>query len=445
MVKVKTIQRMGHSSPRRDSFIARLRACTESRDIDEGSHIHREISCHGFLYKDLLLGAMLVHFYARCGSLDASQHVFDTLLNRNVVGWNALMTGYAKSVGHGMNVLKCFDQMKQEGLAHTEVTFSTISKACGNTLDLEHAKQIHVPIIELSLDSDVHVGNSLLDMYSKCGSFNHATQVFDNMLQKDVVTYNTVISGYVHNGVWDKAIHTFWQMEMSGVKADTISFTCVLKACGGLAGLEHGMLIHILVVEDSYDRDDILKGIFVDMYAKCGSIIHAKRTFDDITRPDAITWTTILSGYAQHGCGEEAFQLLGKMLKDNVSWDEITLVGVISACSNAGLVQEGLHCFYLMNKLCGISWNTQHYACVFDLLGRAGCLDYTAELANLIPSQPATIVWSTLLAACKLHEHVGMAHYSVKHVFELEPTDITASIMLSNIKTAYGMQPSNTH
>lgn len=418
--------------PDEATFVSSLKACADLADLEQGRQVHNhavEIRMHSHTQ----VGNILIEMYAKCGCMTDARQVFDKLLERPTFAWTAAIAGYLHN-DLNKEGLQLFDQMKLEGVTPSEFTFSAVSKAYAIPFGLDEGKQLHVPIIQLKLDSSTHIGNSLVDMYAKSGSIDSARQVFDKMPQRDVISYNTIISSCVHNGLYDEAMHVFQQMVAEDVRADKITFICVMKACASLASFEQGMQLHALAIEGALDNDDVLKGILVDMYVKCGCITHARSIFDRIFRQDAVSWTAMVSGYAQHGCGWKAIQLLEQIEQDNAELDEITFIGALSACSYGGLVDEGLSCFHIMHEICGIMPGSQHFACLVDLLGRAGRLDHAVGLLKRIPCQPASVVWTALLGSCKLHGELEMAKFSVECISGLEPGNAVAHVLLSNVK-----------
>jgi len=174
------------------------------------------------------------------------------------------------------------------------------------------------------------------------------------------------------------------------------------------------------------------------MYAKCGSVEDATHVFNRVSQKTVISWNTMIGAYGMHGFGEAALRLFYEMQHNNVNPDYITFIGVLSACSHAGLAKQGLEIFYCMSKQYCITPTVEHYACIVDLLGRAGQLDDAQHMIDKMPVEPDASVWGALLGACRIYHNIELGKYAAEHLFELEPENTGNYALLANIYAAAG-------
>jgi pentatricopeptide repeat protein len=329
--------------------------------------------------------------------------------------------------------------MKQEGVMPDRVLFLSILNAIASPGALQIGRQIHAQVIEAGLESDLPVANALISMYAKCGSMEDAHRIFDSMPQRNVVSWTAMISGYAQQNHSKAAIEVFSQMQREGVKPDRVTFISILDACANLAALQKGKSIHAQILKAGLDSDNGVEIALVNMYAKCGSLVHADQVFDKMLQRDVVVWTVMIVGYAQHGRGKEAIQLFEWMKREGVKPDSLTFTGLLTACSHVGLVEEGRCYFQSITQDYGITPAMQHYGSMVDLLGRAGRLDEAADFIEKMPFEADASVWGALLGACKIHCNVELAECAAKRLLVLDPDNGSWYLLLSNIYAAAGM------
>ncbi|CAK9865911.1 unnamed protein product [Sphagnum jensenii] len=303
---------------------------------------------------------------------------------------------------------------------------------------------VHAHIIKSGMQPDIYLGNTLLNMYANTGSVIDTHRVFDKLPQKDVVSWNTMIVGYAKHGYGEEAFRLFHQMQQEGFKPDTVTCTSTLKACTGPRALEWGKHVHSHIMKAGYNVDVRIGNALIDMYAKCGSLEAACQVFDVMPERDVISWTAMIVGLAQHGCGEEALQVFEQMRVEGVEPNAVTFVGVLSACSHAGLVEEAYGYFSSMCHQNGISPVGEHYGCMVDLLGRGGHLKEAEDLIKKMPVEADATIWGSLLGACRTHGNVELAECAAENCLQLEPKDAAVYVLLSHIYAAAGMWGSVT-
>jgi pentatricopeptide repeat protein len=363
--------------------------------------------------------------------------VFNKMPSRDVVSWTAMIFGHVK-YGQGLKALELFRQMQQEGVQPNTVTFMGVLNACASLVALEEGRCAHEQIIQSGCESDVSVGSSLIDMYAKCGSMDDACRVFDKMVSRDVVSWTVMMLGHVKCGQGQKALGLFRQMQQEGVLPNAVTFMVVLNACASVVALEEGRRVHEQIIQSSCESDVFVGNSLIDMYAKCGSMEDAWRVFNTMPSRDVVSWNAMLGGFALHGHGEEALAHFERMCEEGIEVDNVTFVCLLSACSHAGLLYEGLRTFGSMSTVHKISAKLEHYTCMVDLLGRAGHLHEAEDMIKMMPCKPDVAVWMALLGACRIHGNMEMGERIAKHILEVDPGNAAGYVLLSNIYAAAG-------
>ncbi|KAJ7568443.1 hypothetical protein O6H91_01G033100 [Diphasiastrum complanatum] len=422
--------------PTHVTYVVLLKACASIASLEDGKRLHSQIVEIGF-ESDVIIGNTLVDMYAKCGSIEHARHVFSNMHERDIVSWNALIAGYAQQ-GLVKEALALYEQMKQEDVQPDDVTYVVLLNACAGIAALEQGQQLHSRVISSGFDSDIIVGSALVDMYTKCGSIEHARRVFNNMYERDIVSWTAMIAGYAEEGLGKEALELYEQMKQEDVLPNNVTYVVLLKACARITCLEQGQQLHFQIIESGFQSDEMVGGALIDMYAKCGSIEDARHVFNNLPEQDLVSWNTMIAGYAQQGLGEEAVRLLEQMQREGRKPNGVTYVSVLSACSHSGLVDEGRRLFDFMFKNHGVTPTVDHYACMVDLLCRAGCLAEAEDLINKMPIQPDAVLWRTLLGAARNHGHVEIGRRAFDCVVKLEPENPSAYVLLSDIYAAAG-------
>jgi len=349
------------------TVVSVLPACAGLMALEQGKQIHGYVIRSGFEY-DVIVGTALVNMYAKCGSVNIAYRLFERMPERNVVSWNAIIAGYCQN-GHSREALAFFNEMQLQGINPNSITMASVLPACGSTLALEQGKQIHGYVTRRGFESNVVVGTGLVDMYAKCGNVNIACNLFERMPQKNVVSWTAIIAGYSQTGCPHEALAFFNEMLVQGIKPNSITMASVLPACADTLALEQGKQIHSYVIRNGFESNVIVVTGIVDMYAKCGHIGMARQVFDKMSSRNVVSWNAMILGYGFRGHGEDALALFSQMQQTGTKADNITFIGVLTACSRAGLVDEGWRHFKSMKSDYGIVPELKHYACLVDLLG----------------------------------------------------------------------------
>ncbi|XP_028777041.1 pentatricopeptide repeat-containing protein At1g08070, chloroplastic-like [Neltuma alba] len=326
--------------------------------------------------------------------------------------------------------------MLKEGLFPNEITMLSFYKECGFIGALGLGKWLHAFTLRNGFNISLVLATGLIDMYGKCGDFRSARSVFDSIADKDLTMWTALISAYAQTNCIDQAFDAFVQMTSCGIRPNEVTMSNLLLLCAKAGALEMGKWVHAYMDKQEIKVDRILETSLVDMYAKCGDVDAAYQLFTKTTDRDMPMWNTMISGFAMHGHGKEALELLTEMERLGVIPSDTTFVGVLHACSHAGLVMEGKKLFQKMVHEYNLVPKVQHYGCMVDLLGRAGLLDEAKELINSMPMRPNMVVLGSLLAACKVHKNLKIGEWAAKQFLSLEPDKCGYNVLMSNIYAA---------
>lgn len=370
-------------------------------------------------------------------SLGSVRKVFDEMPERDLVSWNTLIAGAAE-IGMYFEALTMVRDMGVSGLKPDSFTLSSILPIFAEYVDDYKGREIHGFAIRHAFDSDVFIGSSLIDMYANCTNVEYLCRVFDNLPNPDPISWNSIIAGLVQNGMFDEGLKLFRKMLILQIKPMAVTFSSIMPACAHLTTLHLGKHLHGYVIRGGFDRNAFVASSLIDMYVKCGNNRIAKRVFDRIQSPDIVSWTAMIMGYALHGPAQKALSLFQQMEMENVKPNHVAFVAVLTACSHAGLVDKAWDYFHRMSKDYRITPRLEHYAAVADLLGRAGKLEEAYDFISTMHIKPTASVWSTLLAACRVHKNAKLAEKVAQKIFEIEPRNLGSHVLMSNIYSAAG-------
>lgn len=284
---------------------------------------------------------------------------------------------------------------------------------------------------------DIVSANSMLTGYLRCGKLDAALGLFADMEERNVRTWNSIIAGFVQGGRCKEALDLFHEMLMysgdGAVKPDKVTVANVVAACASLGALDQGEWLHGYLWKQGLEVDMVMGTALIDMYGKCGCVKKAYEVFHKMPRRDVLAWTAMISALAVHGHGEAAFALLEEMEKDGVRPNHVTFGALLSACAHSGMVEKGRWCFDTMKQIYSIEPQLQHYACMVDLLGRAGLFEEAEGLIGCMLMEPDLFVWGALLGACRMHGNVELGERVAGYMISLDPLNHAYYIILSDI------------
>ncbi|XP_072986437.1 uncharacterized protein [Typha latifolia] len=456
-------------------------------DLESALEFFRRIQC-----PNVVSWVTMLNGYCKASRIIEATELFDQMPERNVVAWNAMIAGYVQNL-QVEEAYKLFLAMPEKN----SISWTTMINGYVRIGKLDEAKKLlyempfcsvaaqtammngyvqsmkmddaHQIFEQIRARRDVVCWNTMIAGYAQCGRMDEAMKLFHQMPRKDVVSWNIMMAGYAQNGKMHEALHIFKQMtekntvswnsiisgftqngfyaealeyfmlmRKEGKRPDWSTFACGLSACANLAALQVGKQLHNLLLKTAHIGDFFAGNALITTYARCGRILQARQIFDEMTTVDLISWNALIAGYASNGYGREAISLFQEMGIYGIAPDEVTFVGVLSACNHAGLIDEGLHLFKSMNKDYSIKPVAEHYACIVDLLSRAGRLVEAFELVQGMPIKANAGIWGALLGACRIHKNQELAKFAAEKLFELEPHKTSNYVLLSNINAEAG-------
>uniref|UniRef100_A0A3Q7J3G6 Pentatricopeptide repeat-containing protein n=1 Tax=Solanum lycopersicum TaxID=4081 RepID=A0A3Q7J3G6_SOLLC len=452
-------QRLSTSSSTAN-FTDLLQFSIESQSLKDTQKIHAKILQLG-LDQNSVIATKLVSAYFACQNPLDSQLVFDTFEHKSEYLWNILINGYAKSKLFGESI-KLFNQMCKSEVTPDEFTFSGIVKILGELGDVVSGEVVHGRCVRNGVVLDTVVANSFMAMYSKCGIFQDSLKVFDEMPQRNVSSFNVVISGYmgvkeknldgklwdfvkdmlyeamingyVLNGDFDEALLLFKAMQVEGVEPNKVSLISIIPACCSFDRLKGGKQIHAFSTRRGLNHEVSLCNALIDMYSKSGSLSCARRVFEhDCVTKDAISWSSMISAYSLHGNGQGAIVLYEKMLQHGMRPDRITIVGVLSACARSGLVDEGIRIYSSAVNEYDLEPTLEICACIVDMLGKAGQFDRGLDFIKTMPMEPGPSIWGALVNASAIHGNSEVHDLAYRFLIQMEPENPSNYVSLSNL------------
>ncbi|WCJ44234.1 Tetratricopeptide repeat (TPR)-like superfamily protein [Euphorbia peplus] len=404
---------------------------------------------HGYAVKlgldfDVVVSTALLDMYAKNGYLEDVIRIFRMIPDQNVVMYNAMIAGFseieASDKEYGYEAFNIFTQMRRQGIKPSNFTFSSIVKICNSTGSLEYGKQIHALICKNNIQTDEFIGSTLIEMYSLVGSTEDQLKCFRSTPKLDIISWTSMIAGYARNGQFERASALFYELLASGMKPDEFIISSMLSACADLAAERSGEQVHGYALKTGFGLFTIVENSQISMYARSGNIDSAKMTFEQVENRDVVSWSVMICSYAQHGCVKEALDLFELMKLGGILPNPITYLGVLTACSHGGLVEEGLRYYENMWKDYRIKPNVRHCVCVVDLLSRAGKLLDAESLILNSGFEDNPVMWRPLLSACRFYKNTITGERVAEKVIELEPLGSSSHILLYNIYMDAGMK-----
>lgn len=379
--------------------------------------------------KDVVAQTNMVLGYCQDGRVDEGREIFDEMPKKNVISWTTMISGYVNN--NRIDVArKLFEVMPEKN----EVSWTAMLMGYTQRGRIQDAWELFKAMPMKS----VVASNSMILGLGQNGEVQKARVVFDQMREKDDATWSGMIKVYERKGYELEVIDLFTLMQKEGVRVNFPSLISVLSVCASLASLDHGRQVHAQLVRCQFDVDVYVASVLITMYIKCGELLKGKLIFDNFASKDIVMWNSIISGYAQYGLGEKSLKVFHEMSSSGVMPDDVTLVGVLSACSYTGKVKEGREIFESMKSKYLVERKTEHYACMVDLLGRAGQVEDAMKLIEAMPFEPDAIIWGSLLGACRTHMKLDLAEVAAKKLLQLEPKNAGPYILLSNIYASQG-------
>ncbi|KAL6136560.1 hypothetical protein ACLB2K_061855 [Fragaria x ananassa] len=370
--------------------------------VGAGVVVHGKIVVDGFGLEMFVMNGLLA-MYMGFGERDMVRRVFDAMQERDVVSWNTMISGYFRN-GCAREALSVFGRMMNEGVEPDRATLVSLLPVIGSLKSKVLGRLVHALVEEKGLGKNLALRNALVDMYIKCGGMDEARVVFDNMGERDVVTWTTMINGYILSGEPRGALALCWMMQCEGVKPNSVTIASLLSACGSLRLLEQGKCLHGWTIRQKLESDVIVVTALIDMYSKSNSLNQSFQVFVKTSRKRTVPWNSIISGCIHNSLARDAIELFKQMLVEAVKPNEATLNCLLPAYS----IFVDLH--QTMN-IHGYLVRSGFLSCIevatglIDAYSKGGSLEYAYKTFNGISEDRDIVLWSVIIAGYGTHGH----------------------------------------
>ena len=411
-------------------------ACTNLRALHQGKWLHGYLIKKGFEFNRFLVTALL-DMYVKCGDVRDARSVFDEFFAIDLVSWTAMIVGYEQN-DQPNEALKLFVDKKWVDILPNCVTTTSVLSACSQLRNSDMGRSVHGLGIKLGL-GEPSVSNALIDMYAKCHMIRDASYIFETVLDKSEITWNSFISGHLPIGQAYEALEHFNRMRSDSVSPDKFTLATVLKACASLGALRVGSSLHAFSMKEGLLSSSVYVGTaLLHLYAKCGDVKSARIVFDGMGEKNTITWSAIIGGYGMQGDGSGSLALFSEMLKEKLAPNEVIFTNILSACSHTGMIGEGWRCFNLMCQDFNFVPSMKHYACMVDLLSRAGRLEEALDFIENMPVQPDVSLIGSFLHGCGLHARLDLGEVAIRKMLQLHPNEASYYVLMCNLYASDG-------
>lgn len=410
----------------------------------------------------------IVHGYCNCKAFSDAYQLFDETPHWDLVSATAVIGAFAQH-DRCKDAIALFSRMLHLGIRPNQFTFSTVIHACTALRDRDAGKQLHAFSTKTGLRSNVFVGSSVLDHYAKLGNIEEAQRAFEDTHDPNVVSYTTLICGYLKNerlkdALWifrtmpdrnivswnamiggcsqtgqnEEAVDLFIEMCRGGLRPNQSTFPCVFTAAANIAALGMGRSFHAYSIKCLTNHNVFVGNSLISFYAKCGSMEDSLQAFNGLPERNVVSWNAVICGYAQNGRGKEALEFFSLMRNSGLKPNGTTLLCLLFACNHSGLVDEGYTFFKLAQEEEPSILKAEHYACMVDLFSRSGNFKEAKRFLQELPFNPGIGFWKALLGGCQIHSNVELAELAAQQIRALDPEDSSSYILLSNLYSSAG-------
>ncbi|XP_022881001.1 pentatricopeptide repeat-containing protein At3g20730-like [Olea europaea var. sylvestris] len=422
------------------SFCYFIRGSSYERCLDEGMQLHCCVTKKGLVESNLFVANALVDFYSACGSVVDAWKSFQVIPPEDVISWNSMISVCASN-GFLIDALEFFERMHFWGKKPSACSFLGFLKLAGATKNIILGNQIHCCVLKLGLDIDsVLVLSALIDMYGKCGDIESSVDIFENVPKRALECCNSLMTSLLRCGLIDDVIELFGLMIDEQIGYDEVSLSSTLKALAmsTFASSTSCMLLHCHAIKSGYESDNAVSCSLIDAYSRSGEVRFSRQVFNQLSLPNSICFTSIISALARNGMGMECLVMFHAMIQNGLKPDEITFLCILMGCNHSGLVEEGKSLFYLMQNDYGILPDRRHYSCMIDLLGRVGLLDEAEQLLKEAPRDGKSAIWSSMLRSCRIHQNEQVGKRAAATLMDLEPEHPAAWLQASSFYSEIG-------
>ncbi|GFS32763.1 pentatricopeptide repeat (PPR) superfamily protein [Actinidia rufa] len=384
------------------------------------------------LYDNVILSSKLVLMYSHHNRLSPDAlSLFFHMPHRNIYSWNIIIGEFSRS-GSPEKSIKLFLQMRNSEVRPDVYTLPLVLRACAGVGERNCGVSAHGFCVKMGVERSLFVASAMVFVYVTFGEIFDARKVFDEMPQRDAVLWTAMLAGYSQHEQPMMALSVYREMVSVGVELDGAVMVSLLLVCGQLGWLKHGKNVHGWCIRRCMGLGLSLGNALINMYMKCAALHYGHKVFDKMRDRDVISWSALILGYGLSGCVDIAFGLFDQMRMQGLKPNDVTFLGVLSACTHGGLVERARSCFKMMEDYAVVA-ELKHYACMVDCLGRAGLLTEAETLIEEMPVQPDGAVLGALLGGCRVHGDLDVGERLAKTLIALEPERTGYYVLLANI------------
>uniref|UniRef100_A0A2N9J5H5 Pentatricopeptide repeat-containing protein n=1 Tax=Fagus sylvatica TaxID=28930 RepID=A0A2N9J5H5_FAGSY len=389
-----------------------------------GQVVTRAIESEGSLDKSLIV------MYTKCGDLHSAEKIFKKVTHRNTACWSAMITCYNQTSCF-QEAIDVFLEMQESKVELNSVTMTVVIYSCARLGLLREGKSVHCFVIRKALDTDlVFLGPGLIELYAECGKLNYCEEVLHLTGERNIVSWNMLISHYAQKGLLMEALMLFVQMQTLGLMPDSYGMASSLSACGNVGSIHLGYQIHGHVIKRGI-LDEFVQNSLIDMYTKCGLVNSGYKIFETIKQRSVITWNSMLCGFSQNGNSVEAIRLFDQMYLNGIEMNEVTFLSVIQACSHLGHLEKGkwVHHKFITG---GLKKDVYVDTALTDMYAKCGYLQAAQGVFNSM-SERSVVSWSAMIAGYGIHGQINAAISLFNQMVDLgiKPNEVTFMNILS--------------
>ncbi|GAB4855543.1 hypothetical protein Ancab_024163 [Ancistrocladus abbreviatus] len=413
------------------TFTTILSACDGPGFLGVSRVIHALVILSGY-EGELTVGNALLTSYFKCRFHEWGKQVFVEMNEKNVVTWTAVISGLEQNESYKQS-LEFFARMLKGSVVPNALTYLSSISACAGFQALIEGQQIHGHVWKLGFHSDLCMESALMDMYSKCGSMEDALEIFHSADKLDGVCMTVILVGFAQNGFEEEAIHIFDKIVKAGIDIDPDMVSALLGVFGVDTSAAFGQQIHSLIIKKNFSFNPFVSNGLINMYSKCGNLEEATKIFYRMPNRNSVSWNSMIAAFARHGDGFKALHMYEEMILGGIEPTDVTFLSLLHACSHVGLIEKGMEFLESMSKVYRLKPRMEHYACIVDMLGRAGLLNEAKSFIDQLPVKPGLLVWQALLGACSIRSDSEVGKYAADQLLLTSPESPSPYIQLANI------------
>ncbi|XP_060184951.1 pentatricopeptide repeat-containing protein At4g13650-like [Lycium barbarum] len=440
LLRLYSDMKLENVEPNGLTFCYLIHGCCKERVFDKGREMHSRVIRIGWLESSIFLANALVDFYSACGALLDADKAFECILPQDVISWNSMVTVYAaNNLLH--EAVRVLEEMRSWDKHPSAMSFVALLNLSSRRKELLFGKQIHNFVVKSGVDyGSVLIQSALIDMYGKNDDIESSVSVFQSSRKRSLECCNSMMTSLLHLGFLEDVFELFSRMVCENIVFDEVSLSSTIKALSlySSPSLDNCALLHCCAIKSGFDSDSMVLCSLIDAYSRSGQIRFSQQIFEALPSPNILGFTSIINGYARKGMGSECLGMFEEMIQKGVKPDEVTFLCILLGCNHSGLVEEGKKIFESMRTLHEVYPDRRHYSCMVDLLGRAGLVNEAEELLNHASSTGDSVMWSSLLRSCRIHQNENVGRRAAKKLMDLEPEDPSVWLQASNFYSEIG-------